>query len=64
MTLGDKGLVFPAYSGACKTTLIMELLKHNFKYLSDEIAPIDPSTPRVLPFPKGLNVKDGTAILN
>ncbi|MFQ6062219.1 MAG: hypothetical protein ACE5J9_03460, partial [Methanosarcinales archaeon] len=64
VALGDKGLVFPAESGAGKTTLIMELLKHNFKYLSDEIAPIDPSTLRVLPFPKGLNVKDGTAIFN
>jgi len=55
-----KAILFPAQSGSGKTTLIASLLKNGFKYLSDEIAIIDPGTLMVSPFPKPLNIKIGS----
>lgn len=55
-----KAILFPAQSGSGKTTLIASLLKNGFKYLSDEIAIIEPQTLIVHPFPKPLNIKIGS----
>jgi hypothetical protein len=49
--------LFPAPSGAGKTTLVSALVRAGFGYLSDEAAAIDPATSLVLPFPKALTVK-------
>jgi hypothetical protein len=46
-----RALLLPATSGNGKSTLIAELLKYGWIYLSDEVAPIDPVTCRVFPFP-------------
>jgi hypothetical protein len=46
-----------APSGFGKSTTTWALLHHGFHYLSDEIAPIDPKTFRVFPFPRALCLK-------
>lgn len=51
-----KGLLLPGPSESGKTTLLIGLLKNGFRYLSDEVALIDPETLRVLPFPRNLHV--------
>jgi hypothetical protein len=57
VTPSGTGIVFPAGSGAGKTTLVAGLVRSGFGYLSDEAAAIDPATGRVHPYPKALNVK-------
>lgn len=59
----DRVILLPAKSGGGKTTLIAGLLKNGFRYLTDEIAVIDPQTLEVYPFPKPLNVKIGSLSL-
>jgi hypothetical protein len=46
-----RALLLAATSGQGKSTLIAELLRCGWTYLSDEVAPIDPVTCRVFPFP-------------
>jgi hypothetical protein len=46
-----RALLFSAGSGQGKSTLVAELLARGWTYLSDEIAPVDPMTGRVFPFP-------------
>jgi hypothetical protein len=46
-----------ARSGGGKSTLSWALLHHGFRYLSDELAPVDLSTLGVLPYPRALLVK-------
>jgi hypothetical protein len=46
-------------SGAGKTTLTLALLERGFRLLSDDFAPLEPSTGRVHPFPKSLGVREG-----
>lgn len=58
-----KGLVFPAYSGHGKTTLVLELVKRGFRFLSDEIAAFERHTGRLAPFPRSLRVRPGTLAL-
>lgn len=53
----DRAIVLVAPSGFGKSTTTWALLHHGFEYLSDEIAPIDPRTFRVLPFPRALCLK-------
>jgi hypothetical protein len=57
------GIIFPAYSGHGKTTLILELVRRGFKFLSDEIAPFDRQHRRIAPFPRSLRVRPGTLAL-
>ena len=53
----DHAIALVAPSGFGKSTTAWALLHHGFQYLSDEIAPIDPTTFRVLPFPRALCLK-------
>jgi len=53
----DHAIALVAPSGFGKSTTTWGLLHHGFRYLSDEIAPIDPKTARVLPFPRALCLK-------
>jgi hypothetical protein len=46
-----RALLLSATSGQGKSTLIAQLLTCGWTYLSDEVAPIDPVTCRVFPFP-------------
>ena len=46
-----------APSGFGKSTTTWALLQHGFQYLSDELAPIEPKTFRVRPFPRALCLK-------
>jgi hypothetical protein len=46
-----------APSGFGKSTTTWALLQHGFQYLSDELAPIEPRTFRVRPFPRALCLK-------
>ncbi len=58
-----QGLVFPAYSGHGKTTLILELVRRGLRFLSDEIAAFDRSQGVLVPFPRSLRVRPGTLAL-
>ena len=46
-----RALILSAASGQGKSTVAGELLARGWSYLSDEIAPIDPTSCTVLPFP-------------
>jgi hypothetical protein len=46
-----RALLFSAASGQGKSTLVAELLARGWGYLSDEIAPVDPVSGTVYPFP-------------
>lgn len=48
-------------SGAGKSTTAWALLHHGFAYASDELAPIDPATLQVLPYPRALCLKHAPA---
>lgn len=53
------GVLFPGQSGSGKSTLAAGLLARGWRYLSDEVALIDPVTLHVHPFPKALCIKSG-----
>jgi hypothetical protein len=53
----DHAIALVAPSGFGKSTTTWALLHHGFEYLSDEIAPIEFRTFRVLPFPRALCLK-------
>jgi len=50
-------ILLAAASGSGKSTTAWALLHHGFRYLSDELAPIDLGTMTVLPFPHALCLK-------
>lgn len=52
-----RAIIFPASSGAGKSTFTWALLHNEFRYLSDELAPIDLDTMHVLPYPHALCLK-------
>ena len=47
-------------SGAGKTTLVLNLLQRGFRLLSDELAIVEPSTQRILPYRRSLHIRPGT----
>lgn len=51
MSLGEQAILLCAPSGHGKSTLVGELLRWEWSYLSDEVAPIDPISAKVLPLP-------------
>lgn len=53
----DAAVMLVARSGGGKSTLSWALLHHGFRYLSDELGPVDLSTLDVLPYPRALMVK-------
>lgn len=57
--LGD-GVILSANSGSGKSTLVVGLVQGGFAYLSDEVAAIDPVARRLYPYPKALNLKQGS----
>ena len=63
VTPAGKGVLFPAASGSGKTTMVTALIRAGFGFLSDELAVIEPGTGRIHPFPRALNLKDGTLSL-
>jgi hypothetical protein len=63
ITPGGKGVLLPAASGSGKTTLVTALVRAGFGFLSDELGVIEPGTARVHPFPRALNLKEGTLSL-
>ena len=54
-----RGLILPAASGSGKTTLVAGLVAAGCRYLSDEVAVIEPHHLSLLPFAKSLCVKAG-----
>ena len=54
---GGQAIVLAAPSGTGKSTATFAMLHHGFGYLSDELAPIDPVTLRVHPYPHALCLK-------
>lgn len=57
---GNEGIIFPAISGMGKTTLALKLVSHGFRFLSDEVACINPDIEIVEPFPRKVNIRHGS----
>jgi hypothetical protein len=55
-----QGIILAADSGHGKTTLVLELVRRGFKFLSDEMAALGRADRRVYPFPRSLRVRPGT----
>lgn len=47
-----RAVIFPGERGRGKSTLVTALCAHGWKYLSDDVLPVDPVNGRVLPFPQ------------
>lgn len=52
-----RAVMIVAESGTGKSTTAWALLRHGFSYLSDELAPIDPASVEVHPYPHALCLK-------
>ena len=55
----DAAVMLVAPSGGGKSTLCWALLHHGFRYLSDELGPVDLRTLDIHPFPRALALKKG-----
>lgn len=55
-----QALMLPAVSGSGKTTLTALLAARGWTFFSDELAPIDPETGKVLPLAMPMSVKSGS----
>ena len=53
-------VVLPASMEAGKTTLVTALVRDGFRYLSDELAAIDPTTGQIVAYPKPLGLDPGS----
>jgi hypothetical protein len=56
----DRGIVLAADSAHGKTTLVLELVRRGWKFLSDEMAALGRADGRVHPFPRSLRIRPGT----
>jgi len=54
---GGRVIMIVAGSGTGKSTTTWALLQHGFRYLSDELAPVDPASLNVHPYPHALCLK-------
>jgi hypothetical protein len=54
---GDGAVMLVAKSGGGKSTVCWALLHHRFRYLSDELAPVDLETLEAYPYPRALMLK-------
>jgi len=62
---GKEAIILPGSSGMGKTTLVLKLVTEGFKFLSDEVACLDPERAIVAPFPRSLNLHpDSQELLN
>ncbi len=52
-----RAFLLAAPSGSGKSTLCWALLHHGFRLMSDELAPVDPVTLRIKPFPLAVTLK-------
>jgi hypothetical protein len=59
----NEGIIFPALSRMGKTTLALKLVSHGFRFLSDEVACINPDLEIVEPFPRKVNIRHGSRML-
>lgn len=57
---GDRAVLLPAPMASGKTTTATALLRAGLDYLTDETVAIDPSSGRVLAYPKPLSIKEGS----
>ena len=55
-----QGVLLPADAGSGKTTLSVALLRSGFGFLSDEAGVIDPATRLAHPYPRAVNLKEGS----
>ena len=55
-----KGVILAADSGCGKTTLTLALVRHGFKFLSDEVAALALKNGELVPYPRSLSVRVGT----
>ena len=60
VSYGGRGVILAADSGHGKTTLVLELIRRGFKFLSDEMAALGRTDGCVHPFPRSLRVRPGT----
>lgn len=58
-----QGVILVADSMHGKTTLVLELVRRGFQFLSDEIAAISRTDGRVYPYPRRLSIRPGTLAL-
>ena len=59
---GSKAYLFAAEAGNGKSTTTWALLHHGFRYLSDELSPIDLDSLTVLPYPHALCLKQSPPV--
>jgi SM-20-related protein len=55
---GDECVILPGVWGTGKSSLVTELCKLGWTYLSDDIVPVHPKSLRVLPFPQAPQVRE------
>jgi hypothetical protein len=60
VALGDRAVVICGESGTGKSTLTAALVQRGWRYLTDEVAVIDPSTFAVTPYPKWIDLSPGS----
>jgi hypothetical protein len=57
VTWHNDGIILAGASGQGKSSLSLALVKHGFKFLSDDIAGLNLTTQTVEPFPRSLNLR-------
>lgn len=57
LAFGNLAYLFVASSGTGKSTTAFALLHHGFRYMSDELSPVDPRTLDVYPYPHAVCLK-------
>lgn len=57
------GIILPALERMGKTTLSVQLVKAGMKFLSDEVACIDPGRKVLKPYPRKLNLNEATCVM-
>jgi hypothetical protein len=56
----DRGLVLSGDAGHGKTTLVLELVRRGFRFLSDDMAALGRKDGKVHPFPRSLRIRQDT----
>ena len=57
LTRNDRGLILAGAAGQGKSSLSLGLVKHGCKFLSDDIACVNPIGNQLIPFPRKLNFR-------